>query len=380
MQLQADFSVEFFLKEFLLRIFNNFDVFFIELDIETVLEALGNHFIKYVSEQGYQKMLKNLGANLHDFLANIDFLHEHLQNVFIGADFPSFRVSHSTEGSMTLHYNSHRKGLGPFVRGMVTTASNNFFKTEVIVNQISDSNDGHIIFEVVNKSIDPNSDAFERIKTPFTDSSISTSPSSLFFSVETLCEAFPFHFIFKRNFQIIQMGNALKRYVVLDSSVTTKQNRIMFSDMFIVTQPIIELVFETILTFSNHLFILKAREEYNKNRKDANRDRTGSSRTDPKLRGFTLSPDKSEMTKISITLKGQMISLPAYDAILFMGSPKVDDLDEMMALDLTMSDFPLHDATGRHIMSRAMRTDDSEVINRIDKAANHLRIVEKKLA
>lgn len=147
-----------------------------ELDIETVLEALGNHFIKYVCFQGYDKILRSLGTNLHDFLANIDYLHEHLSNVFVGMRAPSFRITHGSEGTMHLHYHSERKGsihpfvcslsnvplcsllgLGPFVRGLVTTASNDFFRTEVIVNQLSATEDGHIVFEVINKSIDPNS-------------------------------------------------------------------------------------------------------------------------------------------------------------------------------------------------------------------------------
>ena len=81
-----------------------------ELDIETVLEALGNHFIKYVCFQGYEKILRSLGNNLHDHLANVDFLHEHLGNVFVGMSAPSFRITHSSEGIMQLHYYSERKG------------------------------------------------------------------------------------------------------------------------------------------------------------------------------------------------------------------------------------------------------------------------------
>ena len=254
----------------------------------------------------------------------------------------------------------------------MTTASLHFFKTEVIVNQTSASNDGHTVFEVINKSIDPNSQAFERIKTPFTDNSLSASPSNLFFSVQTLCEVFPFHFIFKRNFNIVEMGNSLRRYVRLErSSVIKRDKRIMFSDMFIISRPIIELTFEAILEFTNHLFLLTTREEYVKNinnKKEA----------DQQLRNFTLSPERM-VRNARLSLKGQMISLPAFDALLFVGSPALDDLGEMMRLDITYTDFPVHDAAGRHLMVRSTRSDDQEVISKIDLAANHLKIVEKKL-
>ena len=268
------------------------------------------------------------------------------------------------------------------MRGLVTTASIDFFRTEVIVNQLSASEDGHIVFEVINKSIDPNSDAFEKVKTPFTDSSLSTSPGNLLFSVETLCEAFPFHFVFKRNFRIIEMGNSLKRYVRVENSLLNKANqKIMFSDLFIITRPIIELNFESILTFSNHLFMLSCREEYV--RVEKGRKGSEAAAMDANARAaariYTLSPERTARRNPRLLLKGQMISLPAFDAILFMGAPKIEDIEEMILLDLTISDFPVHDSTGRHIMTRAIRSDDQEVINKIDKAANHLKIVEKKL-
>ena len=75
-----------------------------------MLEALGNHFIKYVCFNGYDKILRSLGTNLHDYLANIDYLHEHLSNVFVGMSAPSFRITHSSGGTMLLHYHSDRRG------------------------------------------------------------------------------------------------------------------------------------------------------------------------------------------------------------------------------------------------------------------------------
>lgn len=194
--------------------------------------------------------------------------------------------------------------------------------------------------------------------------------------METLCEAFPFHFVFKRNFRIIEMGNSLKRYVRIEGSVLSKVNKIMFSDLFIVLRPIIELSFESVLTFSNHLFLLSTREEYVMKKV---KGKGGGANDDAKSgRMYTLSPEKVAK-RPHLRLKGQMISLHAFDSILFVGSPKIEEIDEMQLLDLTITDFPVHDATGRHLMTRAIRSDDQEVINKIDKAANHLKIVEKKL-
>lgn len=44
-------------------------------------------------------------------------------------------------------------------------------------------------------------------------------------------------------------------------------------------------------------------------------------------------------------LKGQMIQLTAVDGILFLGTPSVEKLDELIAKGLYISDLPIHDAT-----------------------------------
>ena len=44
-------------------------------------------------------------------------------------------------------------------------------------------------------------------------------------------------------------------------------------------------------------------------------------------------------------LKGQMIHLPESDKILFLGSPSVEKLDELISKGLYISDLPIHDAT-----------------------------------
>ena len=44
-------------------------------------------------------------------------------------------------------------------------------------------------------------------------------------------------------------------------------------------------------------------------------------------------------------LKGQMIYLQESDSILFLGSPSIEKLDELIARGLYISDLPIHDAS-----------------------------------
>lgn len=255
---------------------------------------------------------------------------------------------------------------------MIMAVSQELFRTEIIINSLTPDNSGLIEFEIINKSINQNSEAFEKLKTAISDNTLSTSPNSLFFSVETLCEALPFHFIFKRNFRIIQMGNSLKRYINKES-FKSNQNKIMFSDLFIVSKPIVDLEFDSIVTYSNHLFILITRDIYIKQKpqtKNLVRKERLYSLTEVAV------PKKNN---IQLQLKGQMIFLITYDALLFIGSPYINNIKDMIDLNLTMSDFPIADPTGRHIILRALQQENKNSVNKIDVAANHLKIVEKKL-
>ena len=47
----------------------------------------------------------------------------------------------------------------------------------------------------------------------------------------------------------------------------------------------------------------------------------------------------------TMDLKGQMIHLAAVDDILFLGTPSVEKLDELIEKGLYISDLPIHDAT-----------------------------------
>lgn len=44
-------------------------------------------------------------------------------------------------------------------------------------------------------------------------------------------------------------------------------------------------------------------------------------------------------------LKGQLIFLAESDSLMFLGSPSIEKLDELISKGLYISDVPIHDAT-----------------------------------
>ncbi|KAH6936778.1 hypothetical protein HPB50_021521 [Hyalomma asiaticum] len=80
------------------------------LDLDTCLEAFGEHFLYFCQQHGYDHILRVLGSNMADFLTNLDNLHDHLASTYPGMRAPSFRVTPGPSGQILLHYYSDRKG------------------------------------------------------------------------------------------------------------------------------------------------------------------------------------------------------------------------------------------------------------------------------
>ncbi|ELK16534.1 Guanylate cyclase soluble subunit alpha-2 [Pteropus alecto] len=66
-------------------------------------------------------------------------------------------------------------------------------------------------------------------------------------------------------------------------------------------------------------------------------------------------------------IKGQMIHVPESNSILFLGSPCVDKLDELMGRGLHLSDIPIHDATRDVILVGEQAKAQDGLKKRMDK-------------
>ena len=66
-------------------------MFFTGIGAESVLEAFGDYFIKYVLENGYDTMLRTLGDTFESFIQNLDSLHSMLKLTYSKLSAPSFR-------------------------------------------------------------------------------------------------------------------------------------------------------------------------------------------------------------------------------------------------------------------------------------------------
>lgn len=143
---------------------------------------------------------------------------------------------------------------------------------------------------------------------PLTAASAATLPPSLFSSV------FPFHLFLNPDMTLLQIGEGLRKRLCRNHGVLRRPT--VFQEYFSVVVPQIECTFQGILTMLNAQFIVRIK--------------CGTGAT-------------NEMGK-PMDLKGQMIFVSESNSILFLGSPCMDKLDDLMGLGLYLSDIPIHNA------------------------------------
>ncbi|MBD6618437.1 histidine kinase [Komarekiella sp. 'clone 1'] len=126
------------------------------------------------------------------------------------------------------------------------------------------------------------------------------APPHLTLSPELLAKAFPFHFAFNRNREIVQTGDVLGRI-----SPEPLVGRLI-EQHFQINRPKIIVDFDAINKQSRALFIL-------------------------------------EFLHNGMQLKGQIMYLPEMDVTFFLGSPWITDTNSLAPFGIKLKDFAIHD-------------------------------------
>lgn len=85
--------------------------------------------------QSYDSLLLSAGDDLLTFLENLDLLHDRISTTFVGFVPPSFGVQRLENGKAILNYTSARKGLVPFVQGLLKGMQKRF-DVELIIEEV----------------------------------------------------------------------------------------------------------------------------------------------------------------------------------------------------------------------------------------------------
>ncbi len=121
----------------------------LNMNSKDLLEAFGEHWLLYTSQEGYGEMMNSAGNSLPEFLNNLNMMHFRLGQIMPEMIMPKFEVSELQESSLLLHYKSERDGLTDMVTGIIRGLGKRFecnCKIELI--SAKSKGDNHDIFKV----------------------------------------------------------------------------------------------------------------------------------------------------------------------------------------------------------------------------------------
>ncbi|XP_048453905.1 guanylate cyclase soluble subunit alpha-2 [Rhincodon typus] len=308
------------------------------LEIEELREKFGEELFCICFEEN-ERVLRAVGSTLQDFFVGFNALLEHARtsnSKHDGFESPSFLCKDSTDGTLMLHYFYPHKVVGFAMPGLIKAAAQKIYQLEVAVEQVlnvpeklssvgTDQNNClTFIIKVYNDTTDMK----------ILPQGLTHSPSDLKISIVTFCRTFPFHFMFDPSMLILQLGEGLRKQLKYEAHKILR-----FQDCFEIVSPKICCSFQKILSKLVTPFVIRAKPD-----------------------GSGLGDHDKVME-----IKGQMIHVPESNSILFLGSPCVDKLEQLMGRGLHLSDIPIHDATRDVILVGEQAKAQDGLKKRMDK-------------
>lgn len=98
----------------------------LDLPLPDLMEKFGRHWIEYIGQKQFGRLLDIAGRDLLSVLTNLDRLHAAVLAAMPQARVPSFTVVAAQNDSILLRYRSQRKGLEPLIKGLLVGLLNRF--------------------------------------------------------------------------------------------------------------------------------------------------------------------------------------------------------------------------------------------------------------
>uniref|UniRef100_A0A672LM95 guanylate cyclase n=1 Tax=Sinocyclocheilus grahami TaxID=75366 RepID=A0A672LM95_SINGR len=341
------------------------------VDFADIRGRFGEEFFGLCLEEN-ERVLRALGGNLQDFFNGFDALLEHIRTScgrralseapsFLCKDAPQESEETNAESdvgrTLLLHCFNPDTTVGVAMPGLIRAAARRIYQSEVSVEEapptwLHTANEDSELSADSSPSSSPSppsssspaclSFLIQEVRTQPTSSlshtaasrQLSRSPLDLRIGLSTFCRAFPFHLVLGPNMEVLQVGEGLRKQAKSDPHRT-----LTFNNSFELVSPRIPCSFQNILLRLSTPFTIRTRPD-----------------------GSALDSREKVME-----LKGQMLHLPESNSIMFLGSPRVDRLEELMGRGLHLSDIPIHDATRDVILVGEQAKAQDGLKKRMDK-------------
>ncbi|XP_060566942.1 soluble guanylate cyclase 88E-like isoform X2 [Ruditapes philippinarum] len=343
-----------------------------------LMDAFGVCFVSFVGQYGYDRILKVLGRHMTDFLNGLDNLHEYLRFSYPKLRPPSFFVEEETTSGLTLHYRSKRKGYVHYVKGQIRQVGALFYNTKVDIDVISEEETDTMTHVVMKLHFD--NTAYKVTQENKDDFSV-----NLPLNADVFFELFPFHIVFNEHMEVRSAGNGL-RAVFPDMVGQT------VTDVFTIVLPLVPFSWFSILAHTNNAFELlstKCVSRYHdteiaddlepplldrvpKRKTPGSRFETAHSTVDQEK-----DVDESGMVGYAIHLKGQMMYMPEWESIIFLGTPIMESLDIMFKTGLYINDLSMHDSSRDLVLAGTQQSAELKLA--LDQEQKKSKILQESM-
>lgn len=282
-------------------------------------DQMGVHFVGFVGQYGYDRVLSVLGRHMRDFLNGLDNLHEYLKFSYPRMRAPSFICENETRQGLTLHYRSKRRGFVYYTMGQIREVARHFYHKEMRIELVREE----VLFDTVHVTFQL---TFDNRAFTLASLTMTREEKHLPISASVLFEIFPFCIVFGSDMIVRSIGNSLM--VILPDLVSKK-----ITNWFDLVRPLIAFKFQTILNRTNNIFELVTVEP------------VLTERPADRKRNHVILSDESDDSpnEKHLRLKGQMVYMDNWKMMMYLGTPVMPDLNALVTTGLYINDLSMHD-------------------------------------
>ncbi|XP_044761519.1 soluble guanylate cyclase 89Da-like [Coccinella septempunctata] len=335
---------------------------------DSFMNFFGRCFVRYFSKLGYDVTVKSTGRYFTDFLESVDNIHSQFCFTYPKMKSPSIYLTDIDAKGCVLVYRSGRHGFTQYVMGQLQQISKDFYDLhlDVKVLEKASSASGSKKNLIVTYRLDFDNRNYMLHKTQRQsrrgDGLLSPVPCSL------LLDLFPFGIIFDTEMKIIGGG---KKLVEVWRSASSFLNQPV-TKFFKLRRPKgILLTWKNIRNLKAVMFELECNVGAGDFLYDDHVEKEDVSIDQKEVP----STESVEASKRNILLKGQMKYLDDINALVFLCSPIINDLDELPEQGLYLNDLNPHGLSREMVLAGWQHNSKLEIM--FDKAEHRSEDLEK---
>ncbi|XP_076238178.1 soluble guanylate cyclase 89Da [Calliopsis andreniformis] len=296
--------------------------------VDNVMQFFGKCFVRFFSNLGYDCTVKATGRYFCDFLQSVDNIHMQMRFTYPKMKSPSMYTTHIDAQGVVLVYRSTRQGFTHYFMGQLFQIAKDLYETDLKITVLETSNSIPGSRSVMVKfRIDFDNREYiaknKRMEAPL---GRELPPVSCTF----LLRLFPFGVVMNKDMRILGVGDKLLQAWGGSSSILNKH----ITEVFKLRRPKgISFIWGNVLYLHSVMFELEL-IRLNDNSASSTSENGASTSSGLDRRG-------SQGAR-SILLKGQMRYIDDIKAIIFLCSPLINSLDELLNMGLYLNDLNPH--------------------------------------